>query len=200
MKQIQALRYGGLVGVIGAAVYIISLIIHPFYETPETIVSQAWLWAHILGFVSLLFLLVGLVAIYFKNVEAFGKLGTLGFALSFMGIGGLSWINGFAAMAEPVLISQAPNLLDPNGPFFGGLAGIFFAITVIISIVGFLLFGIAAWRIKEKFSGIAIIIGTLPLVLFFIRPETPEGIYSIALIINSLGLLRLSYGVWSAKN
>jgi hypothetical protein len=125
MQQVKVLRYGGLVGVIGAVVFIISLIIHPFYETPETIVSSAWVWAHMLGFVSLLFLLIGLTTIYFKNAEAFGKVGALGFILSFLGIGGLSWINGFAAMAEPALVSNAPSLLDPSGPIFGGLAGIF---------------------------------------------------------------------------
>jgi hypothetical protein len=79
-----------------------------------------------LGFVSLLFLLIGLTTIYFKNAEAFGKVGALGFILSFLGIGGLSWINGFAAMAEPALVLNAPSLLDPSGPIFGGLAGIFF--------------------------------------------------------------------------
>jgi VIT1/CCC1 family predicted Fe2+/Mn2+ transporter len=71
---------------------------------------------------------------------------------------------------------------------------------VITLIIGFILFGIAVWKIKEKFTGMAIVIGALPPILIFVRPETLEGIYSIALIILNLGLLRLSYMIWSAKS
>lgn len=201
MKQSELIRWGGLLGMIGATLLIVGSIIHPPVENPETIVSQAWPIAHILGAKGLLLLLVGLTAIYLTTSAKMGKVGLLGFVLTFAGMAQLYIINTFAALVEPVLAKNTPQLLDMNGPLFQSSFGIFFMATVITAIVGFLLFGFSIWKTnKAKWTGVVIIVGTLPFLMFFIKPETPEYVYNIGFIIVGLGFLGLSRQVWGAKS
>ena len=200
MKQTELIKWCGFVGMLGAALIIIGSIIHPPIESPETIVSLAWVWAHILNAKGAILLLLGLVAIFSKMAEKSGKLGLLGFVLTFVSLAELFIIFSFAAMIEPILAKEAPELLDMNGPLFQGLFGLFFMATVITTLFGFLLFGISVYKTnKEKWPGAAIILGTLPLSLIFIKPETPEFVYNIGFIIISVGFLELSRQVWEVK-
>lgn len=74
----------------------------------------------------------------------------------------------FAAMIEPVLAKEAPNLLDMNGPLLQGLLGMFFLVTILSFVLGFLLFGIAVWQTnKTKWLGVLLIIGSLPFLYYF---------------------------------
>lgn len=201
MKQSELIRWGGLIGMLGAALLIAGSVIHPPVESPETINTQVWVWAHALGAKGLVLLLAGLIAIYFKMAEKAGKLGLLGFLLTFASFAELFIIYSFAAMVEPVLARNAPNLIDMNGPLFQGLFGLFFIATVITTLVGFILFGISVLKTnKSKWIGAAIIIGTLPLAVIFINPEAPELIYNIGFIIVSLGFLGLGRQVWSENS
>lgn len=201
MKQSDLMRWGGLAGMIGAVVLVIGAIIHPPVESLTTIVTQSWVWAHMLMGKSILLGLIGLVAIYLKMAGKAGKLGLLGFLLTFAGMSGFMFIVYFAAMVEPVLAREAPNLLDMNGPLLQGLLGIFFLGTIIGFVLGFLLFGIAVWQTnKTKWFGLLLIAGSVPFLYYLVDPTAPEFIYNIVLIILAVGLFGLNRQVWSAKS
>jgi hypothetical protein len=201
MKQSELIRWGGLVGMIGAVLLIVGSVIHPPVESPETIVTQNWVWAHAIGAKGILLLLLGVTAIYLKMAERAGKLGLLAFVLTFAGLAQIMFIYSFAAMIEPALVSSAPQLLSMNGPLFQGLFGLFFMSTVVLFIVGLVLFGYSVWQTnKTKWWGALIILGALPLGMIFVNPETPELVYNIGFIVANAGFFGLSRQVWSMKS
>lgn len=201
MKQSELMRWGGLVGMLGAVILIIGAIIHPPVEDPTTIVTQNWVLAHILMGKSILLGLIGLVVIYLKMSEKAGKLGLLGFLLAFAGMTGFMFIVYFAAMVEPVLAKEAPALLDPSGALLQGILGMFFLVTILSFVLGFLLFGKAVWQTnKVKWFGAALIVGSFPFLYYLVDPTKPELIYNIVLIILAIGLFGLNRQVWAERN
>lgn len=201
MRQSELLRWGGFLGMIGAVLLIIGAVLHPPVENPQTIITSNWVWAHIIMGKSTILGIIGLTAIYYKMTEKIGWLGLLGYLLSIAGLAGFMFIVYFAAIVEPVLARQAPALLDMNGPLLQGLLGVFFLVTILSFVAGFLLFGIKVWQTnKIRWIGVLLVIGSLPFLYYFINPEAPELIYNIALIALAVGLFGLNRQVWTDKS
>jgi hypothetical protein len=201
MKQSDLMRWGGYLGGLGAIVLIIGALIHPTVETPEVMVTSKWIWAHLILSNGILLSILGLGGIYLKMSEKAGKLGLLGFLLAFAGLAGMLFLVYTAALIEPVVAKEAPQLLDPNGPLQSGLFGTFIAGAMICHVLGFLLLGIAVWQTNSmKWLGGALILGSVPLLYYFVNQEASERVFLMALIVLAVGLFGLNRQVWMAED
>src|SRR5437867_3995889 len=95
---------GGILGTLGS-------VIHPPGETASYVASSLWVPSHLLGFVSTIPLIFGLIGLYARQAEETGRLGLLGFALALIGAitAGMEllWIE---IIIYPFLVANAPGL------------------------------------------------------------------------------------------
>lgn len=155
--------------------------------------------AHGLGAKGLFLALLGLMGIYLKQAQKLGVWGLVAFLLSFMATADLIIIYGLATLVEPALATNALDLLDPAGPLYGGLFGLFFLKALIAFIVGYVAFGILTYRAKiiPGLGGILLAAGVLPFALFLTGQEYPFIVFQFGGSIFSLGLIWLGYNLWS---
>jgi len=65
--------------------FALAAFIHPAGETLADFLSPNWVTAHLLGWVSLILMQLGLMGLYARQVEKTGWLGLVGFILAFIG-------------------------------------------------------------------------------------------------------------------
>src|SRR5437870_12923097 len=113
MKTSHLIRASGVALMIGGILGVVGLVIHPLSETASDVASSRWVPAHLLGFVSTIPLIFGLIGLYARQAEETGRLGLLGFALALIGAitAGMEllWIE---FIIYPFLVANAPGLFD----------------------------------------------------------------------------------------
>jgi len=158
----RAIRWGGVPAILGGLLFPAAALLHPAGEDLTSVLSSNWRLAHLLGWLSLMLLHLGLVAIYARQAPRTGWLGLSGFVLAFVGGAFAAAIQFLAATAVPLVAEQAPNLFEQvtTPPAFAP------AVLVGGLVLGHVLFGIATFRaaVFPRWSGALLAIGV---VMFF---------------------------------
>ena len=164
MSSSDQIRWGGLAALVGGVLFVVAeLLILPtlnvetLSETATTASFAIQQWAYLLGVV---FVLLGLLALYVRQSEAAGALGLIGFLVAFFGTvlaAGFFWASAFIA---PALADVAPEFLD-EGPPPG------FFLTAIAFVLGWLLFAVGTLRARifPRAAAILLIVGAVVIVV-----------------------------------
>ena len=163
MLAVNLIRWSGLITVLGAVLFPIAAIIHPNGEDLAAVNLPNWVPAHLLGFVSVMLMHLGLIGLYARQVEQAGWLGLVGFVLAFIGGAFAITIQYVNSTVNPLIAAQAPALFDQamTPPWFAP------PLFVLGFILGHILFGFATMQagVLPRWSGLLVVIG---MVLFFL--------------------------------
>ena len=184
----KAIRWSGLALAVGGFLAALFWILHP--EESVLLMNPAGYQAeHLLEFIGLMFLIPGLMGLYARLSNQTGWLGFAGFLftlLSLLVTFGVSIVDTFIwpsiAQIQPDLILTAEGEFNQSsGPFAATISLIVpFAM---IGAVGFILFGIAIWRISmfPRWAGLLLAIAG---PLYCIGPGfVPHGLLLFNLIV-----------------
>ena len=85
-------------------------------------------------------------------------------------------------------------LLDEAGPLMNGPLGVTFLVTGALMSVGFIVFGLLLVRSRDlpRWAGPLLVVTPL----FAFSPPLPDLLGRIAIVVFSIGLLGLGYGLW----
>ena len=195
MSTRKLIRWSGLASLLAGVLYFLAVLIHPAGEDAASMLLPAWVPAHALGAVAALFMLLGLVGLYARQVEKTGWPGLLGFILAFIGTAILGSEEFQAATLLPIIASKAPTLIEESATSSSALI---FALVLLVSFVGgFLLFGIAVMRagVLPRWSGLVLIIG----LLLSFGGAVSHVISIIAAAVFGSGLAWMGYALWSSQ-
>ncbi len=210
MSSATLFRLSGLSLLLGTLLSIIYLFIHPesdglaYYGDPMTTLS------HLVGFVSVLLILLGLPGLYARQAERAGILGLVSTVLVFFSVGILDGMHNIIdSTVTPALatIPEAQPLLAEGGPLEkamqSGMQGTLVSVVGPMSLLGLVLLGIATIRARvlPGWAGALPIIAALTVPLGFVIPSL-EGIALTMpyLALGCLGLILMANGGASARH
>ncbi len=199
MSSSNLIRWGGLAATLAGALFVaadlLSLSISPKFPSSASLTSEPYAIQSVLKLVAAVLLLLGLSGLYARQAEAAGPLGTAGFLAAFSGtalVVGSFWATAFFA---PAWASVDPAGFDAGEGPPGRLADAF-VVTMATFVLGWILFGVAAWRARVYPRAAALLLvfgaplalGTLLVVGF------PTGVFF------SAAVAWLGYTLWSEKS
>src|SRR5215472_11604541 len=202
MSLSTLLRWSGLVALVGFPLLAVVSVAFVF-AFPEaqsvTVTSNTWLVLNVLILMAYLLCQVGLIGLYARQAEKAGILGLVAFLLTFFCIAprfAWYWIETFIF---PILAQAAPRLLDNQEPVPPALNvfGAVDQISVLLLIVGVLLFGVASLRARvlPRWAAVLVLVGAvLDLVMTFVGVDFP-----FAAVVAGAGLAWMGYAVWASK-
>lgn len=170
-------RWAGLAGIAAGVLNIIVEFV------PDTLGTQ-------LGLVVVLLALWGLTGLYLRQRQASGLIGFIGYVVNSLGLALFVGILFPQVFILPALDPAAVERLF-SGPFLTA-----FMVSLDIFVVGAILFGVATIRagVFSKWAAGLYLVGFLPLLAAFFIPDI---IVSIGEVVASIGIIWLSYGLWS---
>ncbi len=193
------IRWGGLAAILAGALFVaadlLSLSISPKFPSSVSLLSEPYAIQSVLKLIGAALLLLGLFGLHARQAGATGALGTAGFLAAFSGTAlavGSFWATAFFA---PAMAASDPAWFDAlQGPP-GRLADAFVVSTAAF-VLGWMLFGAAAWRARVYPRAAALLlvcgsplaIGTLLVVGF------PTGVFF------SAAVAWMGYTLWSEKS
>ena len=214
MLTANLIRWSGLIAILGGVLFPLAAIIHPNGEDLAAVKMPNWVPAHLLGWVSVTLMHLGIIGLYARQVEKAGWLGLVGFVLAFVGGAFAGGVQYMVATVIPLIAAQAPALFSQatTPPSFAP------PLLVLGFVLGHILFGLATVRagVLPRRSGFLVIIGV---VLFFLgevsflgqRLPAPalqqvfDMIRRLRVIVLfgdaafGLGLAWMGYALWSEK-
>ena len=198
-------RLSGLVLVIGAVISSVCQVIGGFYSAPTSSQNQPLnLIAEFALAGATILVLIGLPGVYASRAKGFGITGLVGIALVFAAAAmGDFFGNLYAAMVDPWLATQAPNLAGGFGPppFFA-----YFNVAEVLLVAGSTLLAIPVLRrrVSPRWTGFALIVSVVVGVSTFFFDAFPSSLASgllvaVAPIILLAALAGLGYQAWSEE-
>jgi hypothetical protein len=140
-------RWSGPLLLLGGALYVVAAIIHPQGAGSQFVQQSLWVPAHIIEYVAIMTILLGLVGWYSRFSTSLGRLGTLGFLLFFFAVatgGGYPlWSD---LLLGPYMAANSPSLYDALSTNNGFIAT--FLIVLFALVVGYLVFSVAIVRAR----------------------------------------------------
>src|SRR6266566_5224829 len=209
MKTSNLIRWSGPALMIGGILGVVGLVIHPLSETASDVASSRWVPAHLLGFVSTIPLIFGLIGLYARQAEETGRLGLLGFALTLIGAVSegmeLLWIE---VIIFPFLIANDPALYDSLRSSSAYLVAL--ALSFLLFFGGWITFGAAMVRaaVLPRWTVWFVVMAVIPAIVIsgvatasgLSGPGSPTIlIFNIVGIMLSLSLVGWGYALWSDK-
>lgn len=163
MSTARLIRWSGVVAILGGVLFPVAAIIHPVEKDLATVRMPAWVPVHLVGWVSVSLIHLGLIGLYARQVKEAGWLGLIGFVLAFLGSGFAATIQYETSTVIPLIGEQAPALFDQatTPPFFAP------PFIVLGFVLGHILFGLATMRaaVLPRWSGLMVSVG---IALFFV--------------------------------
>ena len=159
MQSSNLIRWAGLAAVLSGVSSVIgdllSLVVD--LESAESAATTPYMLVFLLYLLGTVLLLLGLVGLYSSQSEPAGFLGLLGFLVAFLGTALVSGALWFELFITPSLAVEAPELAEAEL----GLAG--FAISFLLVVVGWVLFGVAALRARvyPRLAAALLIVGAV---------------------------------------
>jgi len=196
MSAAKLSRLSGLSLLLGGSLSIVYLFMHPesdglaYYGDPTTALS------HLVGFVSVLLILLGLPGLYARQAERAGILGLVGTLLVFFGLAMLDGThNVIDSTVTPTLakIPDAEPLLAEGGSLQeameGGLHGTLVSVWGPALLLGLTLLGISTLRagVLPRWAGALPIIAAFFVPLGFVIPALGSVAFTMPYV--ALGLL-----------
>lgn len=159
-------------------------------------VQAIWVPLHTVFFMVIFVQLIGLVRVYGVAAADTGWAGLVAFVLFAFGIAGFQSLMLLESGVLPVLArsEETRALLDPSGPLVAGPLGNWFLVIVLSFSVGAVLFGLLLLRSHEfpRWAGPLLVAGPL----FAFEPPVPLWLAKIAMVVFSVGVVGLGWGLW----
>lgn len=187
----------GLGGIAGAAFVIVS---RGEVMGALAMISQRWLIAHNLHFISAVLLLFGLVGLYQTYSARLSVFGHLAFVIALLGTGLFLASGVITAAVLPFIAGAAPNVVSPTGPLFHPLLPVL-PVTLGTFSLGWFLLGIVIARggIAPVWVGWTLVVG----VAIQAIPPRPFGpvpwiMTDIGWVVMAIGLVGIGVRGWQA--
>ncbi len=167
MATQKLIRWGAIAWLLSALTGLTSIALTPSDFAANAVLSSHWMPAHALLSISYVLFLFGLIGFYLTQADKSGRLGSIGFVLTFFGILVLTAQVIVSAWILPVIALQpgAPNtayaMLDPAGPL-PAFSWVVFA-AYIPAGIGLIMLGVATMRahVLPQWAGLLLIIATV---------------------------------------
>ena len=159
MQSSNLIRWAGLAAVLSCVSSVmgdlLSLVVD--LESAESAATTPYMLVFLLYLLGTVLLLLSLVGLYSSQSEPAGFLGLLGFLVAFLGTALVSGALWFELFITPSLAVEAPELAEAEL----GLAG--FAISFLLVVVGWVLFGVATLRARvyPRLAAALLIVGAV---------------------------------------
>ena len=156
-------RWGGVAAMSSAVLALLSFVLYLVVvggdRISEAATSAAFFLPSGVQLLAMALLLIGLVALFIRQAEAFGSLGLAGFAFAFLGTtlaAGAAWSQVFVVLR---LAEVAPDVADQGAESV--LAG--FLLSFLVFGVGWLVFGVATLRTRVflRWAVIVLMVGAV---------------------------------------
>ncbi len=173
---------------------LLSLSISPKFPSSVSLLSEPYAIQSVLKLIGAALLLLGLYGLHARQADAAGVLGTAGFLAAFSGTAlviGSFWATAFFA---PGMAAMDPVAFDAGEGPPGRLAGAF-VVSWATFVLGWMLFGVAAWRARvyPRAAALLLIFGS-PLALgTLLVVGFPTGVFF------SAAVAWMGYTLWSEK-
>jgi hypothetical protein len=167
MATDRLVRWGAIAWLLSAVAGIISIVLAPSDFAANAVLSSLWIPSHAVLTISFMLFLFGLPGFHLVQADKTGRLGSIGFVLTFFGVLILTaqvivatWILPVIAM-RPDAPKTAFQMLDPSGPL-PYFSWIVFA-AYIPAGVGLIMMGIATMQagVLPRWAGLLLIIATV---------------------------------------
>ena len=189
----------GLGGIAGAAFVIVS---RGEIIGALAMLSQRWMVAHNLHFISAALLLFGVVGLYMAHSHRLSVGGHFSFVLALLGTGFYFATGVVTAAVLPFIAGIAPNAVSANGPLFHPVLPLL-AVSVGVFSLGWLALGIVVARaaIFPPWMGWTVAAGAIIEAI----PPRPFGsapwlVTEIGWVIMAIGLLGIAVHGWRAAS
>ena len=198
MNSSNLIRWGGLAAVLAGASFVaadlLSLSISPKFPSSVSLLSEPYAIQSVLKLIGAALLLLGLYGLHARQADAAGLLGTAGFLAAFSGtalVVGSFWATAFFA---PGMAAMDPVAFDAGEGPPGRLAGAF-VVTMATFVLGWMLFGVAAWRARvyPRAAALLLIFGSPLAVGTLLVVGFPTGVFF------SAAVAWMGYTLWSEK-
>ena len=180
MSSSDLIRWGGLAALVAGAAWIVEgllTLVVPEQE-PEVFVSPYFYLFNVVFVIAFIGTLGGLIGLHARQAPSYGRIGKAGFVAALIGV-------------ALMLVTTVINIAAAGGPI--GVAGVIFGMALLVTLVGFVLYGAATLQAKvlPRWGGVALII-VLPVSLVF-------GEYGGNALF---GLMWLAFGyvLWSQRD
>ncbi|MHA7286265.1 hypothetical protein ACX80I_08305 [Arthrobacter sp. MDT3-44] len=199
-------RGGAIAAVLAGLAYIVIQFIHPA-DVVASLSTQRWAVVHILSFAEAVLAVVGITAIYLRQVRRFGVLGLIGylmFGFFFILQSSFTFVEAFIA---PLFVADAPQVsVDIVGLFgryeavtdLGPLAALP-NVGALLYVVGALLFGTAVIRARVLLRGAGILLIAAAAATPIAGAFLPHALERMAAVPMGLALIWLGYSLWSEQ-
>jgi uncharacterized membrane protein (UPF0136 family) len=199
MSTSNPIRWSGLALMLAGALVAIPTLLHPDeIANPSVMMDASWVPVHTAFIAGLVLMLFGLIGLYRRQLEKSGLLGHIGFGLTFAGAALTIAIITIDAYVIPVVAASAvgSNLLDPNGPLFGGPLGLEFLLAGVATALGTVALGIDIIRagVLPRAAGVLLLIGG-PIMGF--AGLVPHIVFLIGGVLMGASLIWLGYAVFA---
>ena len=199
MSASNVIRWAGLSAMVAGVLFVGTQIIR-LPNDPSSVATRPWAIGHYLELGALIFILLGIIGLYARQVNEAGLLGLVGFLMLFVGLTlftAYAFVEGFIM---PVLATDAPQSIGgllPGESLVGALIPILL-LEALLYFIGGLLFGIATIRagILPRWAATLFIVGV---VMSGVGAVLPEVVSRIGAAAMGLGLAWLGYALWSER-
>jgi hypothetical protein len=204
MVNQKLIRWSAIAWLLSALTGIISVFLVPSDYAKNAVLSSLWTPIHAILTISYMLFVFGLVGVYLALAEKAGRLGSIGFVLTFFSTLMLlaqvivsTWILPVIAQ-QPNAPKTAFEMLDPAGPL-AAFSSVIFAVYV-PAVIGLFLLGVAIMRagVLPRWAGLLLIIGTV-LDLAILIGAPGELIVKLGDVVFDVGKIWIVYALWSHK-
>ncbi len=188
------IRWSGRAGLLGGILLALNFLFLPGGADPAPATVQLhtpYAAEHSLAVFGLVLILFGLTGIYTVQAQAVGRLGLLGYVLSFVACALLVGVSYSDAYVYPTVAAAAPHLFDLAGALVNGPIVLAYALPSVGLLLGALLLGVATLR-AQKLSRAATLCFLLGAVLLNLPPQ-PQG--PVPLLVIDLGAVVWAVGL-----
>jgi len=198
MNSSNLIRWGGLAAMLAGALFVaadlLSLSISPKFPSSESLGSEPYAIQSVLKLIGAALLVLGLFGLHARQAGAAGSLGTVGFLGAFSGTAlavGSFWATAFFA---PAMAAMDPAAFDAGEGPPGRLADAF-VVTMAAFVLGWMLFGAAAWRARvyPRAAALLLILGSPLAIGTLLVVGFPTGVFF------SAAVAWLGYTLWTQK-
>lgn len=194
MSTARLIRYSASITILAGLLYAIGALLHPVGEDLAAVNNPSWIPSHMVYWVSVILLHIGLVGLYAHQAEKMGRLGLLGFVLAFIGTALVGSILLVVSTIIPLIATETPQVFEQAMTLPNYVAAMF----VLGFGLGYILFGLATMRagVLPRWSGLLLVIGV---TLFIISEMVPlentlaHMLVTIGDILFGLGLVWMGY-------
>jgi hypothetical protein len=194
-------RLSGGILIVGSLFAITGFLLHPSGSTPINVLSPIWLPANLLILVGALLVALGLPGMYARQAERAGKLGLIGFTLTFIVI--LLFNVALGAIETflfPALAANAATRSFLAGPLPATYSR-FLLVAVLLELVGPVLLGIATLRanVFPRWTG-WLLIAIPVLVLFGFFVSLPGPLAQLDAVVLNLSLAGMGFSLLARRD